>query len=64
MTSKEDQKIQWKEGIMLKGVRKTINTRSLYFNKLDHWKAKIDELPTEPAPDTLMFFNELKDKMT
>ena len=65
MTSKEIQKTQWEEGIKLRGVRKAINTRSLYFNKLVHWKAKIDELPAEdPAPDTLMLFNELRDKIT
>ena len=65
MTSKEDQKAQWEEGIRLKGVRKAMQTRSLYFNKLVHWKAKIDELPAEdPAPDTLMLFNELRDKIT
>ena len=62
MSSPEDQKDQWEEGIKLRDVRKSIHARSLYYNKLDLLNKKIDELPSEPTPDVLALFNELKDK--
>ena len=62
MTSQEDQKSQWEEGIKLRGVRKAIHHRSLYFTKLELLQKRINGLPVDPTPDTLMLFNELKDK--
>ena len=62
MSSQEDQKDQWEEGIRLRDVCKAIHARSLYYNKLDLLNRKIDELPSDPTPDSLTRFNELKEK--
>ena len=59
MSTSEEHKDQWEEGIRLRGVRKAIHARSLYYNKLDQWHKKINELPAGSSPDSLILFNEL-----